>query len=82
MKFRKKPIVTDAWQLIQGGVMPSWLIEAIGRGKVVFFNGGAAIVTLEGTMTANNGDWIINGVQGELYPCKPDIFAATYEVAE
>lgn len=41
------------------------------------------IPTLEGTMTANPGDWIIRGIKGELYPCKPDIFAATYEpVAE
>ena len=37
------------------------------------------IQTLEGEMTANNGDWIIRGVKGELYPCKPDIFAATYD---
>lgn len=40
---------------------------------------GIAIVTLEGTMRADVGDWIIRGVQGELYPCKPDIFEATYE---
>jgi hypothetical protein len=38
-----------------------------------------AIRTLEGTMRANLGDWIIRGVQGEFYPCKPDVFAATYE---
>lgn len=37
------------------------------------------IKTLEGTMTADPGDWIIKGVKGEVYPCKPDIFAATYE---
>ena|SRR3990167_2433386 len=37
------------------------------------------IKTLEGTMRADPGDWIIRGVKGELYPCKPDIFAATYE---
>jgi len=37
------------------------------------------IVTLEGTMVANPGDWIITGVKGERYPCKPDIFEATYE---
>ena len=40
------------------------------------------IPTLEGTMTARAGDWIIRGVKGEFYPCKPDIFAATYEPAE
>jgi len=39
------------------------------------------IETLEGTMVADPGDWIITGVQGEQYPCKPDIFAATYEEA-
>lgn len=38
-----------------------------------------AIQTLEGVMTASPGDWIIRGVQGEFYPCKPDIFATTYE---
>lgn len=41
--------------------------------------GGLDIKTLEGTMRADVGDWIIQGVKGELYPCKPDIFAATYE---
>lgn len=41
-----------------------------------------AIPTLEGTMIASPGDWIITGVKGEIYPCKPDIFAATYEPAE
>lgn len=40
------------------------------------------IFTLEGTMTASPGDWIIRGVKGEYYPCKPDIFAATYEPVE
>ena len=40
------------------------------------------IPTLEGTMTAQPGDWIIKGVQGELYPCKPDIFEATYEILD
>ena len=39
------------------------------------------IPTLEGTMRANPGDWIITGVKGEKYPCKPDVFAATYEPA-
>ena len=40
------------------------------------------IRTLEGEMTATQGDWIIKGVKGEFYPCKPDIFAATYEPAD
>lgn len=42
---------------------------------------GIHIKTLEGTMVANPGDWVIKGVQGEFYPCKPDIFEATYEPA-
>ena len=44
--------------------------------------GGLFIRTLEGTMRADAGDWIIRGVQGEFYPCKPDIFEATYEAVE
>ena len=43
---------------------------------------GLAIYTLEGTMIASKGDWIIKGVSGEFYPCKPDIFDKTYEAAE
>ena len=42
-------------------------------------NGLVQIATLEGVMTANPNDWIIQGVKGEIYPCKPDIFQATYE---
>lgn len=42
---------------------------------------GISVKTLEGVMTASVGDWIIRGVQGEFYPCKPDIFDATYEEA-
>ena len=45
-------------------------------------NAPVEIVTLEGTMRADPGDWIITGVKGERYPCKPDIFAATYEPVE
>lgn len=46
------------------------------------FPGGITIQTLEGDMLASAGDWIIKGVAGEFYPCKPDIFQATYEPAE
>ncbi len=45
-------------------------------------DGRLMIATLEGIMHANLGDWIIRGVQGEFYPCKPDIFSATYEPAD
>lgn len=59
MKFRKKPIVIEAFQHLG----PEPLV----------------IHTLEGDMTATPGDWIITGVKGEQYPCKPDIFESTYE---
>lgn len=67
---------------------PDWLVKAIDDGTVYPHtrrNTDYAdwdIVTLEGTMTAIPGDWIIRGVKGELYPCKPDIFEATYDPVE
>ena len=74
MKFRKKPVVIDAIQWKGNN------LEEIN--KFVSWNPAdleLAIHTLEGIMTASCGDWIIRGVKGEFYPCKPDIFAATYE---
>jgi hypothetical protein len=65
--------------------MPQWLIDAKENGTVVAINPieGAipelSIRTLEGEMRVSTGDWIIKGVKGEIYPCKPDIFEATYE---
>ena len=84
MKFRKKPVVIEAWQNTDTPrPTPLWLDDAFGTAKVHFAGGGRIdIHTLEGTMRAELGDWIICGVKGELYPCKPDIFEATYEVAE
>lgn len=89
-KFRKKPVVIEAWQVPPDDghtreLPPRWLLDAItGEGRVVdlIAGGGAQIKTLEGTMRADVGDWIIQGVKGELYPCKPDIFAATYDSVE
>lgn len=78
-KFRKKPIVIEAWQVGSFEPRPDWLIDhpnVYGPGDLYL-----EIKTLEGTMRADRGDWVIRGVQGELYPCKPDIFAATYEPA-
>lgn len=52
-------------------------------GKILTMNEGKIVIeTLEGDITASLGDWIIKGVKGEFYPCKPDIFDATYEPAE
>ena len=75
-KFRKKPVTIEAIQFINGNF--SDLEDFVG-GDAEFRNGELVIATLEGAMRASPGDWIIKGVKGEFYPCKPDIFAATYE---
>jgi len=76
MHYRKKPVVIEAWQLLKKNLpAPEWM-----TGKFIAPL-QVQIDTLEGVMTAKKGDWIIRGVQGELYPCKPDIFEATYEPA-
>ena len=90
MKFRKKPIVIEAWHLPENWpgegteMMPPWLVDAFGEkiGSADHNPNALVIMTLEGEMLANPGDWIIKGVAGELYPCKPDIFEQTYEVVE
>ena len=91
-KFRKRPVVIDAVRF-EGAVPdkpPSWLRDALDAGRVKFLEDGGSptapapalcIHTLEGFMYADPGDWIVRGVKGEMYPCKPDIFAATYEPA-
>lgn len=90
-KYRKKPVVIEAIQFAHPGndydVLPDWWSVACNRGAHVGGittspTGQILIFTLEGVMRANPGDWIIRGVKGELYPCKPDIFAATYEREE
>jgi hypothetical protein len=84
MKFRKKPVVIEAVRFEQPtgvGDAPEWLVEAVMRNDFLVVDGVAHITTLEGIMTAKPGDWIIRGVKGEIYSCKPDIFAATYECA-
>lgn len=84
MKYRKKPVEIEAWQFEAPMFMPqpSWFKAAMLAGKI-YYQGGEnpyyTIETLEGKMRATAGDWIIRGIQGEIYPCKPDIFAATYE---
>ncbi|MGV8863282.1 MAG: hypothetical protein ACOH2T_19210 [Pseudomonas sp.] len=88
MKYRKKPVVIDAWQFTQANYKDG-APEFIRSAKVVSLwsqHGGRVIggeiKTLEGTMGISENDWIIRGVQGEHYPCKPDIFAMTYEKVE
>lgn len=86
-KFRKKPVVIAAvktWEMIVHAArswseLPQWLSGTYEAGNIVFMADKINIKTLEGVMTADKDDWIIKGVSGELYPCKPDIFEKTYE---
>lgn len=80
-KFRKKPVVIEAWQFRteKDGEL---LERKFGTDKIALMSGQGVylnVFTLEGTHRANLSDWIIQGVHGELYPCKPDIFEKTYE---
>lgn len=87
MKFRKKPVVIDAVQWT-GANVDEVLGFTLGRASVrdeSFQRDRPRVLiieTLEGDMRAEPQDWIICGVKGEFYPCKPDIFAATYEAAD
>lgn len=81
MKFRKKPVVIEAFRY-QHGDPPRWFLDAVESGDVELLPKVARIWTLEGEIYASRGDWIIRGVKGELYPCRPDIFDATYEPVE
>ena len=86
-KFRKKPVVIEAFRLNERGlVAEDWFWDAVTRNDIITHCFGkhepdpawCEIKTLEGTMIANAGDYIIQGVHGEIYPCKADIFQKTY----
>lgn len=89
-KYRKKPVEVEAFQLTYGVAkgnesIPDWGVNALREGGIVIhltdgIHGSqyAFIDTLEGKMRADAEDWIIRGVEGEIYPCKPHIFKATY----
>lgn len=86
MKYRKKPVIIEAVQLN----IANW--EAVCnltkhserkiKGSIISYEMQVEIETLEGVMLAREGDYIIKGIKGEIYPCKPDIFKATYEKVE
>jgi hypothetical protein len=80
MKFRKKPVVIEAVRFT--GANGSDIAAFMQCAFPYYADGGLMIGTLEGAMKASPGDWIIKGVKGEFYPCKPEIFAATYEAVE
>lgn len=85
MRYRKKPVVIEAIQFdgssISGDKISSWSDKKVWKNTSGFgeYLGSLSINTLEGVMTASEGDYIIKGIKGEFYPCKPDIFEATYE---
>jgi hypothetical protein len=88
-QYRKRPVVIDAiqWPGTKfDQTPPDWFRDAMYAkpgtpGVLMRFDNDIIISTLEGEMRAQPGDWIIRGIKGEIYPCKPDIFAATYEPA-
>lgn len=85
MEFRKKPVVIEAVQWTGDNVeeMAEHLEGALlGNLGFIIEQAPFIISTLEGDHKANVGDWIIRGIKGELYPCKPDIFEQTYEAVE
>ena len=87
-KYRKKPVVIEAFKY---GIdpRPDWFNDKVTSNEIITYVGTdirdsldyyCKIKTLEGIMVGNLGDYIIQGVKGEIYPCKPDIFEATYEI--
>lgn len=88
MKYRKKPLVIEAFQLNDRGLVgEEWFWDAVSKNDIITHNFGkhylkpawCEIKTLEGIVIANSGDYIIKGAQGKCYPCKSDIFEANYE---
>lgn len=82
-KFRKKPVIIEAVQFKDFDdylTILQWMKESGPAGAKAQYDAPVVLVhTLEGVMAASPGDWVIRGVKGEFYPCKPDIFSATYE---
>ena len=84
-RYKKKPVVINAfkYQPQQVGTLIKWLDSFDDHKTDITVQKDHLIIhTLEGDMRADKGDWVIRGIQGEYYPCKPDIFEATYELAE
>ena len=85
MKYKKKPVVIEAIKWNGTPESTNEIKEAFMGFRSIAYNpvsNKLIIETLEGTMAANPDDWIIKGIKGEIYPCKPDIFNAIYEAVE
>lgn len=88
-KFKKKPIIIEAQQFTGGEIaalsIMRWAnngLAPIAQARATWDGFSLRIHTLEGEHFADPGDWIIRGIKGEFYPCKPDIFEATYDLVE
>lgn len=84
-KFRKKPVVIEAveWTGRNYDDVEAFITGDFGYKEMPDQSGAVILIpTLEGLMEASVGDWIIKGVKGEFYPCKPDVFHATYDKVE
>ena len=77
--FRKKPVVIEAVQYTGRNLKEIMAFSKAGEIGQDFLSGDMVIKTLEGTMNVIENDWVIKGINGEFYPCKPDIFDKTYE---
>ena len=84
MRYRKKPVEVEAvrWDGNLATIEPILTRSRTTEVQQEFLDDALYIPTLEGTMKAEVGDYIICGIRGELYPCKPDIFEATYEAVD
>ena len=92
MKYRRKPIIVDAVKMLSCGFAetPEWVTKALSENIIYYSNvdgtnyikDGFIVQTLDGNMIGNIGDYLIRGVDGEIYPCKGDIFRKTYELME
>lgn len=79
-RYRKKPVIVEALQLVNNNA--DLFAEWMGYQPIFTDDYGMDIATLEGTMHASYGDWIVKGVRGGHWPVKPDIFELTYEYVE
>lgn len=80
-KYKKKPVVIDAVEYDGSSTCAFEIADWVGHynASAVYREDGLFVVTLEGEMHVSVGDFVIKGVQNEFYPCKPDVFEATYE---
>jgi hypothetical protein len=79
MKYIKKPIVIEAFELGKDYI-PGWFMDKVSTNEIILKEPwGCSIYTLKGLISANNGDMIIKGIKGEIYPCKKYIFDMTYD---